>query len=335
VKALPIPNRHGPPSSLYIETTSECNLRCKHCHFWLTREPEGTLSTSEKVALIRDFASWSVRPLIVMTGGEPMQKKEEFYAIGRVCRELGANSAANTNATLIEPDDVDRIIEDGPRYLILSLDSHRPEVHDYIRGMPGTFNRVVQSIRRLVERRAASRCDTRVLSSLVVCDLNYRELCAYVDYVLALGVDGVLFQMLGPTFALGGARDTFFGEPLPRDISAFDDAIDELAAEKARGTPIVTSDGDLRWMKLYVRNPEFMSIDVCGSHERNMMVDMFGEVQLCFYMRSLTGGRTIGNVRHATLRSLWESEFSTNVRGIMSACRKNCGMLNCHRRPNT
>jgi MoaA/NifB/PqqE/SkfB family radical SAM enzyme len=85
-------------------------------------------------------------------------------------------------------------------------------------------------------------------------------------------------------------------------------------------------------MKLYVENPDFIGEQVCGSHERNIMIDQYGDVQLCFSMRGLMNGNALGNVRQTTLSELWTSNLAAEARGIMSNCRQNCGMLNCHRK---
>ncbi len=323
----------SPPSFLFIETTTECNLRCKQCHMWQTREPPGTLSTQEKIALVDDLADWSNGATVVLTGGETMQKKEEFYAISAACRRRGLRAAANTNATLLDEPDYARLLDEGPHYLVISLDSYERDVHDYIRGVPGTFDRVIAVIERLVaQKRARGGADVSICTNLIVCDLNYATLRDYLSFVEGLGVDGVMFQPLARTFLLSTPRDGFFERHFPRDVAAFDGVIDELIDRRSRDARILTAAGDLAWMKLYVRNPDFIGEQVCGSHLRNMMVDMRGDVQLCFSMRGLLGGHALGNVRAASLRTLWEGEMAARARGIMSTCRQNCGMLNCHRR---
>lgn len=322
----------APPQYLFVEITSECNLRCKHCQLWQTTEPAGTLRTSEKLGAVREFASFARRPTVVLTGGETTSKREEFFALTRLCRELGVSSAANTNGTLIGPGVVERLVTEGPRYLVVSLDSHRAEVHDYVRGVPGTFERATGLIRALA-RAASGRADRpRILTNLVVCDLNVSDLREYVVFVRELGADAVLFQMLARTFALRGERDAFFERHLPRDVNAFDAAMDDIVAARAEGLPIETTPADFAWMKRYVRAPDFVGEQVCGSHERNIMLNMHGDVQLCFAMRSLLGGRVLGNVRERSLRSMWEGELAAEARGTMANCRKNCGMLACHRR---
>lgn len=324
-----------PPKSLFIEVTSECALRCRQCHLWRTREPAAALTTSEKVRLIHELSDWNGEATVVLTGGETMQKQEEFFALTRACLARGLSSCANTNGTAIDCDEiVDRLLEEGPRFLVLSLDSRQAALHDWIRGIDGTFDRVVSALRRLVQRRREHfpRSDVQILTSTIIFDQNLDELADYVAFAESLGVDGVMFQMLARTFANTTPHDTFFERHFPRDIGRFDAAIDALLSLQLGGARIRTSCNDLNWMKLYVRNPDFIGEQVCGSGERNMMIDQQGDVQLCFAMKGLLNGRSLGNVRQRGLRSLWESELAGLARGIMGSCRRNCGMLNCHRK---
>ena len=321
------------PRYLFLESTSECNLRCGHCHLWQSHDEDAALTTKEKVALVRQLAGWADRAVVVVTGGEPLRKPDELFAITRECRRHGLSSATNTNATLIDAPMVGRLLEEGPRWLVVSLDSHRPELFDRTRGVPGTFARVVDTLRALVTaRRQRPESDVRILTSTILFDENAPEIERVVALADDLGVDGMLFQPLSRTFALRSRRDAFFDRHRPRDFAVLDDAVDRLIDLKRAGAPIETSEGDLHWMKLYARDPDFIGEQVCGSGERNVMIDHAGRVQLCFRMHDLMGGRFLGNVREQPLRVLLESDFAAEARGVMAACRKNCGMLNCHRK---
>lgn len=328
---LPIMPAVTAPSTLFVEITSECNLRCQQCHLWRTVEPRGTLSTAEKVAAIREFVAFTVKPNIVLTGGEPTLKREEFFTLTRLCRELEISCAANTNGTLLQPADADQLVAEGPKYFVPSIDSHRPDVHDYIRGVRGTFDKVTALVKAV--HTANTDGFVRILPNLIVCDLNFRELKEFASFASELGAQGVMFQMLSRTFARTTRRDRFFDAHLPRDLHDFDAAMDALILARHHGDPIVTTENDIRWMKQYVRSPDFIGEQVCGSHERNMMLDMAGNVQLCFSMRSIFDGRTLGNIRDHSLRDLWTGVVASDAREVMSACRRNCGMLNCHRKP--
>ena len=322
------------PRYLFIETTTQCNLMCRQCHMWMSSEPDDALSTAEKLGLVRQLNDWSKEPTVVLTGGETMAKLDQFFAITEACRELGFSSAANTNGTHISNGVVSRLLETGPTYLVVSLDSHDEEIHDWLRRRKGTFKSVVSALRALVREREAmlSQTDVKLFVNAILFDRNIHEVVDLVSFVTSLGVDGIMFQVLSRTFLNQGNGDTFFDGHFPGDVGLFDDTIDQLVALKSDGAPILTDDRDLQWMKLYVRNPDFISDTVCGSAERNMMVDQRGDAQLCFGMRELTGGLALGNVRQTTLRDLWASDVAENARRTMASCRRNCGMLNCHRR---
>jgi len=323
-----------PPQFLFIETTTECNLPCRQCHMWMTEEPKGSLDTDEKVALVQELGAWSPAATVVLTGGETMKKTEEFFALSAACREHGLSTAANTNATFIDAPLLDRLLTEGPKYLVISLDSHLAEVHDAVRGRKGTHEQVVGAIVKLLERRKEvfPDSDVQIMTNTILFDGNVPQVGDLVEFLVGIGIDGIMFQALSRTFLNRAQRDVFFEKHFPSDTVTFDTAIETLLHLQQEGAPIVTTANDLGWMKLYARNPDFIGEQVCGSGERNMMVDQMGDVQLCFSMRGLMNGEPLGNVRKTCLRDLWTGEMAAEARKVMTDCRKNCGMLNCHRR---
>lgn len=325
------------PKLLCLEITGECNLRCRQCHLWQSRDSENTLTTEERIRLVEEMGALSSGGTIVLTSGETMLKGEEFFALTSACRRLGLHCFVNTNGTCLNGRNVGRLLREGPSTLSISVDSHRPELHDWLRGVPGIFDRVVDGIRRLISQRDMSH-EIKVQMMSILFDRNIREIEDYVTFATELGVDGVVFQVLAPTFGNRSSQDLFFAEHFPRDPEMWDTAMGTILRLQSEGAPILTAARDLNEArdiairKSEGRFPEFTDIQVCDSGNRNLMIDRSGDVMLCFFMRSLTGGRPLGNVRTSTLREIWESEFATETRGIMNTCRKTCGMLNCHRR---
>lgn len=322
------------PNYLFIEITTACNLRCKQCHMWMSREPAGTLTTEEKLALVDEFAEWAGKGVVVMTGGETFMKADEVLALSRRARQRGLSTAVNTNGTYLRGLNYDALLDEGPRYLVISLDAPTAEVHDWIRGQPGTFDQVVGVIRELVaHRRARGRpTDVKILVNAILCKATLPLVREHIEFVRSLGVDGVMFQALGRTFMNQGHGDSFFDRQRPDDPALVASILDDLIALRERDGFLNTEVRDLRWMGSYFDDPDFTAEPVCGSADRNVMVNMFGEVQLCFGMKGLTGGRALGDVRTSSLRELWTGEQAARARGIMDHCRKNCGMLHCHRR---
>ena len=322
------------PRYLFIETTTVCNLRCRQCHMWMSEESSQTLSTDEKLALIDEFGGWASRGVVVLTGGEPFLKTNEVMALSRRARAHGLSVAVNTNGTMLPPSLYDELLCEGPKYLVISVDAPDAETHDWIRGRVGTHELVVETIRGLVEARRTRHpsSDVNILINGILCQATLAKALGLVEFGRELGVDGVMFQALARTFMNQGRDDPFFDRHRPKDMVQVDAVIDELIALRQRDRFLNTEARDLEWMKLYFRDPDFMAEPVCGSAQRNMMVNMFGEVQLCFAMKELLGGRHLGTVRSTSLRIVWEGAEAAEARGIMAHCRKNCGMLHCHRR---
>ena len=321
------------PRTLFIELTTECNSRCRYCHMWTLEDGPGKMSLAERSEIVRQFAALSPGGEVVLTGGETMRGKEEFFALCRLCRSLGLRSAANTNGSYIEPRDDERILAEGPTYLVFSLDSHLPAIHDYDRGTPGSFAATVATMSRLIQRKgeAPPPGAPEILTNSVVLEENIDSLLETLDFLAGLGVDGALLQILSPTFHRRNSEDPFYRRHFFRDPQAAAEVLQKLIRSRADYPILRATATDLRWMQRYILFPEETEPGVCGSHEKNMMVDYRGEVQLCFNMRKVFGC-SLGNVRSSGLAEIWNGIHAGESRLLMSSCRRACGMLNCHRR---
>src|SRR5512136_3364642 len=85
------------------ELTRSCNLACVHCRASAELGPyEGELSTQEVFRVMDEIASFS-KPVIIMTGGEPLLRPDIFdlasYGTAKEFRMVMA-----TNGTLITED---------------------------------------------------------------------------------------------------------------------------------------------------------------------------------------------------------------------------------------
>lgn len=325
------------PTTLFLEITTECNSRCRYCHMWMLSDGEGSLNLAERVDLIEQFARMSPGGEVVFTGGEPFRKKEELLNLVRICRANGLRSATNTNGSYLTPDCFDEIVRHGPTFLVISLDSHVPAVHDYHRGTPGSFHSTVETIKGLLAKRDELRPQVavEVLTNTVVTGDNVADLATTLAFIETLGVDGMTLQILSPTFHRKGPTDVFYERHFLRDIPLAVDTLQALIRNRCAYPRLRTTDTDLSWMQKYVARRDALAEPVCGSHERNMMVDHRGELQLCFNMKKLLGGRVIGNVRSESLSAMWSGEASASARRVMADCRQTCGMLNCHRKPSS
>src|SRR5690606_29333605 len=107
-----------------------------------------------------------------------------------------------------------------------------------------------------------------------------------------LGIDAVSFQMLAHTFANHAqGKDHFFEKHSIKDIPRAQAIIDRIIEKYSDDPFVVTTKNDLEWMKIYVENPEFTKVQVCAAHERNLIINQYGRVRLCFHMHELNNGK--------------------------------------------
>ena len=135
----------GRPEPLFASynVTGRCNMRCIFCEWWKNDIPE--LSTKNALAAIDAVCNWGV-PFFDLSGGEPLLRKDLIVLAKRVASH-GCLVSMNTNGTLLNEGRVSEIA-DVFDTVVVSLDGPK-EVHDQIRGVPGTYEKAIHAIRLL------------------------------------------------------------------------------------------------------------------------------------------------------------------------------------------
>jgi radical SAM protein len=153
------------------ETTQACDLTCKHCR--ASAQPlahPSQLNTMEATSLIDQIADLEV-PLFVFTGGDPLKRSDIFQLIEHAAKR-GVHAALTPSATpLLTRDAIFRMKAAGLSRLAVSLDGSVPEIHDSIRGIPGTWQRTLQAIEWANEAKLPIQVHT-VVSRLNISDLD-------------------------------------------------------------------------------------------------------------------------------------------------------------------
>jgi radical SAM protein len=153
------------------ETTQACDLACKHCR--ASAQPlahPNQLNTAEATNLIDQVAELQV-PLFVFTGGDPLKRPDIFQLIEHAAAK-GVHAALTPSATpLLTREAIFRMKESGLARLAVSLDGSMPEIHDAIRGIPGTWERTLEAIHWANEAGLPIQVHT-VVSRLNISDLD-------------------------------------------------------------------------------------------------------------------------------------------------------------------
>ena len=128
-----------------INLTRRCNLACDHCYMDAESrlsEDKGELTTYEVLQLLDEIASRSNETMVVLTGGEPLIRKdlEQLVAHGN---KLGLAMVVGTNGVLLNQLRVISLKKAGVMGIGISLDSLVPESHDRFRGCPGSWEKTL------------------------------------------------------------------------------------------------------------------------------------------------------------------------------------------------
>ncbi|MBT9450337.1 radical SAM protein [Akkermansia glycaniphila] len=153
------------PFLVFWEVTRACALACKHCR--ATAQPHADpqeLSTEEALKLI-DAIAVLRPPMLVLTGGDPMMRRDIFDLI-RHAAGKGLRVALSPAATarLIHTDFM-KLKEAGVQSMSLSLDGATRETHDAFRGVPDTYVRTLQAARMAQEAGMHLQINTTITRS--------------------------------------------------------------------------------------------------------------------------------------------------------------------------
>lgn len=165
---------------LWIEITPECNLRCIHCYASEEKRTKQTDTLSkDEIIQVLDEASNMGCQVVQLTGGEATLRGD--------LRELVDNAISKnihvevfTNGTNLDEGWVQFFAEEGVD-VAMSIYSYRPETHDSITGVPGSFKRSISNLKLLVARGVPVRCATVAMKT------NEDELEETVRFLSELG----------------------------------------------------------------------------------------------------------------------------------------------------
>src|SRR5581483_2106613 len=168
----------SPPQFLFVHVNKRCNLRCQHCDFWMLNDDDMSnyLSWERKREILHEFSGMNPHGSVVICGGESMLDLEDYFAITTECKTINLRAISVVNGTRIRSSLLaDRMIIDGPNEISVSLNSHRADLHDKTRGVPGSFDKA-EALRLLLDARTRHpERGTRIYVMGLIFHENYRE----------------------------------------------------------------------------------------------------------------------------------------------------------------
>jgi radical SAM protein with 4Fe4S-binding SPASM domain len=156
------------PGCAVWELTLGCNLKCIHCGSAAGKARKNELTTKEAFQLVKDLAELGTHEVCLM-GGEPLIRKD-WYEIAKEVRNYDMKLSIISNGFNVTQETINKLAKIEPHAVSTSLDGGTAETHDRIRGVPGSYDKVMNYIK--LSREAD--LPTSVITT--VSKLNFKEL---------------------------------------------------------------------------------------------------------------------------------------------------------------
>ncbi len=150
------------PSAVTWETTQACDLACLHCRPSARPDRDARELSTEEGKRLMEAARGFGRPRFVLAGGDPLKRPDALELVEHGARAGLRVEMAPSGTPLMTPEIVRRLADAGLARLAVALDGASPEVHDGIRGVAGSWDRSVRTLREARGLGLATRVDTRV-----------------------------------------------------------------------------------------------------------------------------------------------------------------------------
>lgn len=154
------------PFTIAWEVTRACAYACDHCRADAQHKRDANeLTTEEGKRLIDDLKGFGTRPILVLTGGDPLMRRD-LFELAAYADAAGLRVSLTPTATaLVTADRLRQAREAGIRRVAFSLDAADAETHDAFRGFSGSFERTVNAMRAAAEADLPRQVNTTVYAN--------------------------------------------------------------------------------------------------------------------------------------------------------------------------
>jgi len=171
------------PRLIAWEITKRCNLKCKHCRASACDiEYPDELTTEECYRVLENIASFA-KPIIILTGGEPMTRKD-IYDIAKYGTSLGLKMVMAPCGHLIDKENTQKILDSGITRISLSIDGADSATHDAFRQVEGAYNTVINAAKTAKESGLEFQVNTTITKH------NYKQIEDIFQLAINIGAVG-------------------------------------------------------------------------------------------------------------------------------------------------
>lgn len=138
------------PLHISWEVTRKCVLKCRHCLNNCGMSEKEELSREEALRLTGQIIE--VNPFnLCFCGGEPLLREDILEIASLIGRHRINMSIVTSGVIHISLEKAKQIIQAGIKNLQVSIDGATAETHEYMRGVPGCFEKTIASAKNVIK----------------------------------------------------------------------------------------------------------------------------------------------------------------------------------------
>lgn len=309
----------------------DCMMKCEHCFKWkndpgIIGKPRPSIKDWKRCTKgLRELTD--DKDFVINFGGGEALMLNGLLDVVYFANKLGFLTNIASNGWLIDEKIAKKIADSGLTHINISLDSLDEELHDQMRGVKGTYRRVMNAIECL--KRYSKKIKIGICC--VMYNKNLDGILPLLNWVNSNDkIDWIGFMAaMQPNNTYPVDKEWYkheYSYLWPKDSEKVCLVIDEILRLKNNRYKIGNPTYQLQAFKSYFRHPDkFVKKGHCNL-DRAFHVSSVGDVFLCFRHAML------GNIRnkHDDVRKLWYSETAREARENISNCTDNCHfLLNC------
>lgn len=272
------------------EMTLNCNLKCLHCmaNAEFGTEPKEDLTTKQGLQLLNDLKELGCKT-VVLSGGEPFLRKEWDLFARRVV-DLKMNLFFISNGTIINQDIINKLKYLNVGTVGISIDGASAKTHDFIRGVSGSFDKVINSLYLLKAANIPCSVATTVHKH------NYDEIDDILNLLKEIGVRSWMLQISKP---VGRMSDDFTLSE--EQYYALAEKIVDFRKKYAKTIDVTEADCIGYYSKL---SPDlyFSSWGGCSCGMAMVAIENDGNVKGCPCMNN-----SEGNIKEKSIIEIWNN----------------------------
>lgn len=322
------------PKACILLLTLSCSLRCRMCHLWQNDE-SSIKRPSEAVwkkfiLSLKEFAASEFN--MIFGGGEPLLFPDTLMELIKFSSKNSFRTSLATSGYFIDENCARRLVDSGLHYIALTLYSLNQKTHNYLRGKPDSYEKVMQAIGYL--HTLGTSLEIAIDTILMAPNLSeILELARWVKDDSR--IRSVFFQAVVQPFHSQEKDDWYKSEEFsflwPRNRDEVDTVINNLirfkeSAQQNSIDKINNPVSQLLLFKSYFRNPNaFVKKNSCNlTNGNSFTVSPDGSINLCPYLAP------VGNIKESSIKDIWYSKTAEERREEISSCKKNCHhIINC------